>query len=134
MIFEQAEFNDFILNNNVIGFFKEPIRLKSGRMSNWYVNWRGVMSDVFLVDELSALVLGFMKDLALVPDCFYGVPEGATKLAIIMQFKRARHGATFYGPGKFALPMGRGKPKEHGEPKDRFFLGAPEAGRLLSKT
>ena len=38
--FSQAEFNDFILRNKVIGFFEEPITLKSGRISNWYVNLR----------------------------------------------------------------------------------------------
>lgn len=130
MIFEQARFNDFIFDNNVIGFFKEPIQLKSGRMSNWYVNWRGVTSDAYLVDVLSDFVLAFAKDLALVPDCFYGVPEGATKLAIITQFKRAMHSRSSVGAGDYALPMGRGKPKGHGDLKDRVFLGAPR-GRTI---
>jgi len=130
MIFEQAKFNNFIFDNNVIGFFEEPIQLKSGRVSNWYVNWRGVTSDAHLVDVLSDFVLAFAKDLALVPDCFYGVPEGATKLAIITQFKRAMHSRSSVGAGDYALPMGRGKPKEHGDPQDRFFLGAPK-GRTI---
>jgi len=35
-----------------------------------------------------------------------------------------------YGLGSHILPMGRGKPKDHGEPKDRFFLGQPK-GKVI---
>lgn len=124
--FDQAKFNQFIFDNNVLGFFKEPIRLKSGRMSNWYVNWRGVTNDTYRINELSDFVLAFVRDNVLDPDCYYGVPEGATKLAVITQFKLAGD----EGPVGLPLPMGRGKPKEHGKPEDRFFLGAP-VGRTL---
>jgi len=62
--------------------------------------------------------------LAQPPDCFYGVPEGATKLAIITQYKWAKSRPSF-GPGSHVVPMGRAKPKDHGVPKDKFFVGAP---------
>ncbi|MFH1394139.1 MAG: hypothetical protein ABII71_05360 [Candidatus Micrarchaeota archaeon] len=127
--FNQEEFNSFILENGVIGFFKEPIKLKSGRMSNWYVNWRTPTGDVFLLDKLTDFVLAFAEDNNLAPDCFYGVPEGATKLGLITQYKYARNSPN-YSKGSHVLPMGRAKPKEHGAPKDRFFVGQPE-GRVI---
>jgi len=50
----KKEFNEFILKNNVIGFFEEPIRLKSNRLSYFYINWRNVSEDVFLIDKLTS--------------------------------------------------------------------------------
>jgi len=120
----KEDFYNFIIENNVIGFFKEPIRLKSGRLSNWYINWRNVATDVYLIDKLSDFLLLFIDFLNLKPDCFYGVPEGASKLGIITQFKWAKK-QNGYNPRKYTLPMGRGKQKQHGDPKDKFFLGIP---------
>lgn len=127
--FNQQRFNQFILKNNVIGFFKEPIILKSGRPSHWYVNWRNIAEDVFLLDKLTDFVIDFSEDLDLQPDCFYGVPEGATKLGILVQYKWAKKSPN-YGPQSHILSMGRGKPKDHGEPKDRFFVGVPK-GKIV---
>jgi len=36
--FNQEEFNKFIEDNNVYGFFQEAITLKSGRKSHFYAN------------------------------------------------------------------------------------------------
>ena len=127
MDFNQEEFNQFVVDNNVIGFFEQPIELKSGRITNWYVNWR--INDVFLMDKLSDFVISFVKSLGLQPDCFYGVPEGATKLGIITQHKWAKQSLN-YGQESHLLPMGRGKPKEHGDIKDRFFVGEP-GGKII---
>jgi len=128
--FNQQKFNQFILENNVIGFFEEPIILKSGRLSFWYVNWRNVAQDVFLLDKLTDLVINFVEDLNLKPDCFYGVPEGATKLGILTQYKWAKKSSNF-GLASHILPMGRGKPKDHGDLKDRFFVGMPRGETVI---
>ena len=122
--FDQENFNKFVLDNNVIGFFERPIKLKSGRMSNWYVNWRNV-ADVFTLDQLTDYVIAFTEDLGIKPDCFYGVPEGATKLGILTQYKWAKKSPN-YDQNSHTLPMGRGKPKDHGEPKDKYFVGEPK--------
>ncbi len=127
--FNQEKFNTFILDNGVIGFFEQPLKLKSGRTSNWYVNWRTVAEDVFLLDQLTEYVIAFTRDRELEPDCFYGVPEGATKLALLTQYKWAK-GSPTYAPHSHALPMGRGKPKEHGAAKDRYFVGEPR-GKII---
>lgn len=122
--FSQKEFNQFVLDNKIVGFFDQPIKLVSGRTSTWYVNWRNISSDVFLIDQLSEYVLAFCRQKNLEQDCFYGTPDGATKLAVLCQYKWASQ-QTDYGPGKYVLAMGRKNPKDHGEPKDRFFVGAP---------
>ena len=35
-----------------------------------------------------------------------------------------------YGPFSHILAMGRGKPKDHGDEKDRFFIGVPK-GKVI---
>ncbi len=127
---EKDNFYDFIIENNVVGFFDEPLTLKSGRKSYWYVNWRTVAEDVFLLDRVSNFLLSFVRYLNLKPDCFYGVPEGATKLGIITQYKWAFYDKKIK-PGKYVLSMGRGKPKDHGDLKDRYFLGIPKGKVIL---
>ncbi len=127
---EKGNFHNFILNNKIIGFFREPIRLKSGRLSYWYVNWRNIASDVFLLDQLTDYILLFVDNLGLNPVCFYGVPEGATKLGVITQYKWARRQKN-YNPGIYPLSMGRGKQKEHGDPKDAFFVGIPKGETII---
>jgi len=128
--FNQSDFNSFVLDNGIIGFFEKPITLKSGRLSNWYVNWRNVAEDAFLTDKLVDFVLAFAKDNSLDVDCFYGVPEGATKLGILTQFKFAQQSGN-YGKGSHILAMGRAKPKEHGAPKDKFFVGMPNGKTII---
>ncbi|MFX1478670.1 MAG: hypothetical protein ACFFCI_11130 [Promethearchaeota archaeon] len=127
---EKDNFHNFILKNNVIGVFEEPLKLKSGRLSYWYVNWRNISEDVFLLDRLTDYLISFVKYLNLTPNCFYGVPEGASKLGIITQYKWAKKQAD-YGSRAYSLSMGRGKPKEHGEPKDRYFLGLPRGNVII---
>jgi orotate phosphoribosyltransferase len=129
-MWEEEKFFDFILRNKVIGFFKEPIKLKSGRTSYWYVNWRNIAEDVFLLDELTNFLINFTQNLGLKPDCFYGVPEGATKLGILTQYKWAKKQVD-YGQNAYPLSMGRGKPKEHGDPKDKYFLGVPKGNLVI---
>ena len=117
--FNQEEYNKFLIENNVIGFFEEPVTLKSGRISNWYVNCRYLLDEVGVIDKLTDFVLAFSDDKGISADYFYGVPEGATKLAVILSYKIGK----LDNNENQALVIGRGKPKEHGDPKDRYFIG-----------
>ena len=128
--FNQKKFNKFILENGIIGFFEKPIKLSSGRISHWYVNWRNVTNSVELIDELADFIISFVQDKNLECDCFYGVPEAATKIALILQYKWATQKKKKNNKD-YVLPMGRGKPKDHGEVKDRFFIGAPKGKTIL---
>ncbi len=129
MNWEKKKFYKFIVENNVIGFFKEPLKLKSGRLSYWYVNWRNIAEDVFSLDILTDFVIDYVNNLKLKPDCFFGVPEGATKLGILTQYKYAKS-QLHYDKNIYSLSMGRAKPKEHGDPKDKYFLGVPR-GKVI---
>jgi orotate phosphoribosyltransferase len=128
--FNQDEFNKFIEENNVYGFFEDAITLKSGRKSHFYANWRNVVEDVWLTDRLAEFVISYVESIGLAVDTFYGVPEGATKLGVVTQFKWAKRFAS-YSKGSHALAMGRAKPKEHGAPKDRYFVGMPRGNVVV---
>ena len=117
--FNQEEYNKFLIENNVIGFFEEPVTLKSGRISNWYANCRYLLDKVGVIDKITDFVLAFSDDKGISADYFYGVPEGATKLAVILNYKKGK----LDNNENQALVIGRGKPKEHGDPKDKYFIG-----------
>ncbi len=122
--FDQAEYNEFLIQNKVIGFFEEPITLKSGRVSPWYANCRDLLSRVGLIDRLTDFVLAFSAEKGISADYFYGVPEGATKLAVVLNYKKGK----LDDNENQALVIGRGKPKAHGDPKDKYFIGPAEEG------
>jgi len=128
--FNQEEFNNFIKENNIYGFFSEPVVLKSGRQSHFYANWRNIVEDVWLTDILADYLIAFVKDKGLATDTFYGVPDGATKLAVISQYKWAKQNDNF-AKGSYTLAMGRKTPKDHGEAKDKFFVGAPRGKTIV---
>ena len=122
--FNQEEYNKFLIENNVIGFFAEPITLKSGRISHWYVNCRNLLDRVGVMDKLVDFVLAFADEKGISADYFYGVPEGATKLGVILNYKKGK----LDNNENQALIIGRGKPKEHGDPKDKYFIGPAQEG------
>lgn len=133
--FDQDEFDAFVLDHGVVGFFEEPITLASGRTSHFYCNWRKVSNDAYLIHELIHFVLQFVEDridseLMVVPDCFYGVPEGATKLGVLAQYVWANMSPDF-AEGSHVLSMGRAKPKEHGAIADRYFVGMPRGNTVI---
>jgi orotate phosphoribosyltransferase len=135
-VFQQADFNRFIIERGIVGFFDEPVTLKSGRISHWYINWRSAVEDAASLDKLSEFVLDFTDKLVreekldALPDTYFGVPEGATKLGVITQFKSARRSPDFK-VGSHVVAMGRGKPKGHGLPRDRFFVGLPRGATVV---
>ena len=129
MVFKQKEFNEFAREKKVAGYYARPIELSSGRISHVYYNWRDVSNDIFDLETLSRHVLNFVDDRNLSPDCFFGVPEGATKLAFMTNYLWANRSlATLEN---YVLPMGRGKVKLHGEPKDRYFIGEPRGNTII---
>lgn len=130
MSFDREEFRDFALERDVVGFYEDPITLSSGRESHWYVNWRDVVSDAHGLERTTDFILDLTDDLDLEPDCFYGVPEGATKLGVLTQYRWAA-AEEDYGPGSHVVPMGRGESKDHGEEGDREFVGAPEGDVVI---
>jgi orotate phosphoribosyltransferase len=122
--FNQDEYNKFLIENGIIGFFAEGKNLKSGRFSYWYANCRRLADTVGAVDKTADFLIAFLQEKGLEYDYIYGVPEGVTKLAGIIDYKR---GIAAGDPNQ-RLVMGRGKPKEHGDPKDKYFVGDVKEG------
>ena len=125
MTFNQFAFNQFMIEHQVIKQFDTPITLKSGKQSCLYINWRTVSNDAYLLDQLVDYVLKFTKDHNIHPDTFFGVPEGASKLGVLTQYKYAKENPN-YNKGSHILSMGRAKPKPHGDPSDQYFIGEPK--------
>ena len=119
-----SDLNQFMIDESVVGVFDEPITLKSGRLSNWYVNWRHISNDPFLLEKVSHFLIDFVGQKNISFDTFYGVPEGATKLGVITQFLWAK--SQGFQKGDTVLSMGRSKEKTHGAPSDRYFIGEPK--------
>lgn len=126
---QQGEFNRYILDHRIIGFFDQAITLKSGRQSHFYVNWREATNDAYLLDQLTDFIVTYIQSEKIPCDTLYGVPEGASKTAIIAAMKLAQKNPAFQ-KGSHVIAMGRAKPKEHGAPQDKFFIGMPQ-GRTV---
>ncbi len=124
------KFVEFIVENDVVGFFEQVKTLKCGIDSHWYANWRTIGADPFLMDQLTGFLLGYLTLKGIGFDTIYGVPEGATKLAILAQDKWAK-GQDGFARGSHVLAMGRGGGKKaHGDKKDASYIGKPR-GRTV---
>src|SRR3989338_8549919 len=89
ILFDPTKFDTFALEHGVVGFSQEGFVLASGRPSHWYANWRSLTHEVSTMSTLADFVLDFCADNGLQPSFFYGVPEGASPLALIVQYKYA---------------------------------------------
>lgn len=125
----KQSFYEFIIKHEIIGIHAEPIKLKSGRLSHFYINWRKASNDAFLLDQLSDYLLAHIKEQGTHIDSIYGVPEGATKLALMTGMKLAKE-SSLWAPSQHVIPMGRAKPKLHGSLEDKYFIGKP-SGKVL---
>ena len=128
-MFKKEKFLNFIINNGVVGFFDGAITLKSGRKSHWYINWRTISNNVYTLNALVDYVTLFItdKELNYSRFCIYGVPEGATKVGLLTHYKMAMNDMG----GNKHISMGRGKSKEHGDLKDKFFIGEPKGNVVV---
>ncbi|MEM1009072.1 MAG: hypothetical protein AAGJ35_08715 [Myxococcota bacterium] len=126
----EQEWLDFLCAQRVVGFFEQPIQLRSGRMSHWYVNWRTVFEDVWALQRCVSFVLDAVEAASWQPQTLFGGAEGASKWGVLAQLKWAKRQAD-YGPGTHALSMGRGREKSYGDPKDRHFLGTPRGTTVV---
>ena len=125
-MFNSHAFNQFIINNKVVRLFDTPLTLKSGTSSHLYINWRHIANNVLLCEQTAQFIIDYCIEQSLPVDCFYGVPEGATKLGVLTQYIWTKN----HRPTSTLLAMGRAKPKDHGNPTDRYFIGEP-AGNII---
>jgi len=131
MEFNKKKFIEFFIKNGGISFFDKSSKGKySGKPSTIYFNWRTISEDVYNLEKCAEHVISYLQNKKIKADCFVGVPEGATKLAIILQYKWAKK-STKFKKGSHNMSFVRGKSKEHGVPKDRDFLGIPKGKIIL---
>jgi len=122
MKFNRDEFDGFLITNKCVGFFDPPRKLKSGRLSPYYINVRNALSTVGLKRDTAKFVYQFAEDQGLRPNVFLGIPEGATPLGIAVNEL-----IDYIDPYRLSAVMLRAKPKDHGDPKDRYSIGQLEA-------
>lgn len=125
---KQEDFNRYAVRNQHVGFKEKPVTLASGRESHFYINWRTATETAHAADILTDYIISFIEHHRIDATCVYGVPDGATKAAIITTFKLGIH------PGAredYFLAQGRAEPKEHGDSKDKFFVGQPRGKTVI---
>ncbi len=123
-------FKELMISMGVVGFFQKPVEIKPKVHSNFYVNWRTASSDAYQLDHVTDYIIDFIKFNKLNPKSIYGVPEASTKWAVVTQLKWAKEQIDFH-MGKYPVPMGRGKIKDHGIETDRFFIGEPSGATII---
>lgn len=121
-MFDQDKFNDFLLKNSVVGFFNEEITLKSGRKCCYYANCRRLTDFTNITKETAGFIMSFANDKYSDFDYIYGVPAGVTKLSVTINLLNQED---------VPLIIGREKPKEHGDIKDKYFIGPIKKGQKV---
>ena len=120
----------FLIGLNIINFYKTPILLKSGQKSHLYFNCRNLFNDVNAVTQIAQSIITKIRKQKLKPDCFLGVPEGATPIALITQLLWSQlNKQDIANPN--ILAIGRGKSKKHGDKSNRYFINAPKGKTLV---
>jgi orotate phosphoribosyltransferase len=112
-----------LIEGNIFGFHAEGIKLKCGRISYYYANFRNALENPKIFLELVKLVAEYVKKINF--DCLYGVPEGATPWAIGVSIELLKENYDLN-----CIAVGRGKEKSHGDPKNKYFI-CPPKGKVL---
>ena len=123
--YDPQKINEFILTKCIIKLNKEKCTLASGRESHCYVNWRDVLNDVYLCSYIAQNIISFTNQQELHIDCFIGVPDGATKLAVLTNYLHATSNPHF-NEGSHTLPILRLEKKTHGTEQDKQYVGTPK--------
>jgi len=116
--FNLEAYENFLIENNCIGFFDPPITLKSGRPGFYYINQRDNLENQTKKRKLAKFIYAFALDNGIRPSAFYGVPAGATPIG-----EEVTSLIDYLPPEKITGSAPREKPKGHGDPKDRYTVG-----------
>ena len=125
-MFNKQKYIELITYSDIFGFHKDGIKLKSGRISYYYANFRNALENPEVFVRIINHIIDFIRENNIEFDCIYGVPEGATPWGVAVSYELIKN--------KYILKriaVGRGKVKEHGDPKNRYFVCAPEGKVLL---
>lgn len=125
----ETSFEEFLIQHGVVGFHDEPVTFKSGIQSRWYVNCRRLSQRLPVLEESADYVIKFLRNENLMDnvDVVLGVPEGATELGNAVSRALIRESAL----NSDKLFLFRVKPKEHGDPANRFWINGNVPGRVI---
>ncbi|MFH1229183.1 MAG: hypothetical protein V1678_02030 [Candidatus Aenigmatarchaeota archaeon] len=118
MVFLRPDLDDFLIEKNCVGFFNPPITLKSGRKGYYYINIRDAIATVEGLEKISGYVYQHAINKGLKPDYFLGIPDGATQIGA-----EATKMIDYIPKEKLLNTTLRNKPKDHGDPKDKYSVG-----------
>lgn len=121
MAFDQNAYDDFLVENGVVGVLEEPITLRSGGLSFWYANFRALLRTTDLSSEAAEYVHRFAKDQEFDFTNVFAVPEGPRRFASYVDDLLREHGATVVPAASL-----RSGYKTHGSPVDRYTVGPVE--------
>ncbi len=118
----KEEYERFLIESGAVKVLPTPIRLKSGRLSNVYIDLRFPSPSLHLRN--ASFIADFIESEGIEFDCVYGVPTAGDLYACFLS-------AVLYERGKdVRISKGRKRPKSHGRPEQRFFV-VPPKGRTL---
>lgn len=120
MTFNREAYDLFLVENGVVGFYEDPITLRSGGLSYWYANFRALLTDLTKTDKVAEFVYDFTTEHGLKPTNFFAVPEGPREFASSANRILGRN-----LPEGTVVPVAslRAGYKTHGSPLDRYSVG-----------
>jgi orotate phosphoribosyltransferase len=124
--FDKDAFHAFALEHGVVQFFQDPIILRSGRKTNFKIDWEPVTTDAASLDNLITHIFHFLHDCKIPPDQFMGVPEGMSIAGAIIDYEWA-YNKEKYGPGSHSLANIRVNPRKDQSP----YVGTPQKNIML---
>jgi orotate phosphoribosyltransferase len=124
----KKEFAEYLVAQKIVGFKEEGFKLKSGKISYWYVNFRSSSTSLASLEKLADFVAQFVfeKGIANDTDGILGVPEGATLLGLKVQERLIREQRV--ADKIFQI---RSKPKDHGDPANRYWVNGNVPKRIV---
>ncbi|MBI4174869.1 MAG: hypothetical protein HY517_04445 [Candidatus Aenigmarchaeota archaeon] len=123
-MFHLESYENFLLDNKLVGFFDPPIILKSGRPGHWYVNMRDALANLELKRQLARYVYDFCMESGLKPDYFLGVPDGAKPLG-----EEMNNLIDYRTASQIPASVLRAGKKAHGDPQNRYSVGPLTPGQ-----
>lgn len=123
-MFDLTSYENFLIDNKLVGFFDPPIVLKSGRPGHWYVNMRDALASLELKRQLAQYVYSFCAEHGFRPDYFLGVPDGAKPLG-----EELNNLIDYRPPSEIPASVLRSGKKAHGDPQNRYSVGPLTSGQ-----
>ena len=123
--YSDERFDNYVLDCGCVGFEDPPIPLSNPRfgepvLSPFYIQMRKLSATVYRLLHTAEFVESFCNEKSIKGDCYLGVPDGATKLAVTAN--------VLYRDAGAKVPLSRRVPKSHGAPQDRNYITPVEKG------